>query len=68
MRDDRHRGRGVSAAVFVASDWVVRLGDALDLIRELPDCSVDMVFTDPPYGHNNNNGDLINRRPWTPDR
>ena len=22
--------------------------------------SVDMVFTDPPYGHNNNNGDLIN--------
>jgi len=24
--------------------------------------SVDMVFTDPPYGHNNNNGDLISRR------
>jgi site-specific DNA-methyltransferase (adenine-specific) len=21
---------------------------------------VDMIFTDPPYGHNNNNGDLIN--------
>jgi DNA modification methylase len=22
---------------------------------------VDMIFTDPPYGHNNNNGDLIHR-------
>ena len=42
--------------------WEVRQGDGLELIRELPDCSVDMVFTDPPYGHNNNNGDLINRR------
>ena len=24
--------------------------------------SVDLVLTDPPYGHNNNNGDLIHRR------
>lgn len=23
---------------------------------------VDMIFTDPPFGHNNNNGDLIHRR------
>lgn len=23
---------------------------------------VDIIFTDPPYGHNNNNGDLIQRR------
>jgi len=36
--------------------------DALDLLRSLPDASVDMIFTDPPYGHNNNNGDLIQRR------
>ena len=24
--------------------------------------SIDFIFTDPPYGHNNNNGDLIARR------
>lgn len=24
--------------------------------------AVDCVITDPPYGHNNNNGDLIHRR------
>lgn len=36
--------------------------DALEFIKSLPDQSVDMVFTDPPYGHNNNNnGDLIHR-------
>lgn len=27
----------------------------------MPDASVDLIFTDPPYGHNNNNGDLIAR-------
>lgn len=26
------------------------LGDCLDRLRELPDCSVDAVVTDPPYG------------------
>jgi DNA modification methylase len=36
--------------------------DALSLLRALPDASIDMVFFDPPYGHNNNNGDLIHRR------
>jgi site-specific DNA-methyltransferase (adenine-specific) len=31
-------------------------------MRGMPDGSVDMIFTDPPYGHNNNNnGDLISR-------
>ncbi len=37
-------------------------GDSLEVLRTLPDASIDMVFTDPPYGHNNNNGDLISRR------
>jgi len=37
-------------------------GDCLELMKEIPDGSVNMVFTDPPYGHNNNNnGDLIAR-------
>ena len=25
-------------------------GDCLDVLRSLPDCSVDSVVTDPPYG------------------
>ncbi len=38
------------------------LGDCLELMRSLPDGSVDLILTDPPYGHNNNNnGDLIHR-------
>lgn len=38
-------------------------GDCLEMMREIPDKSVDMVLTDPPYGHNNNGGrDLISRR------
>lgn len=41
----------------------LKLGNAIDLIKDIPDNSVDLVFTDPPYGHNNNNnGDLISRR------
>jgi len=37
-------------------------GDALNYMRQMPDESVDFIFTDPPYGHNNNNnGDLISR-------
>lgn len=27
----------------------LRHGDCLDLLRELPDASVDCVLTDPPY-------------------
>jgi len=38
------------------------LGDNLSVIKDWPDNSIDLVFTDPPYGHNNNNGDLISRR------
>ncbi len=40
----------------------LHLGDCLDVLPTLPDNSVDAVVTDPPYGHNNNNGDLIHRR------
>jgi DNA modification methylase len=32
--------------------------DCLDVLPTL-EKAVDMIFTDPPYGHNNNNGDLI---------
>ena len=37
-------------------------GDARAILPTLASGSVDFVFTDPPYGHNNNNGgDLIHR-------
>ena len=34
------------------------LGDCLEILPML-DPVIDMVFTDPPYGHKNNDGDLI---------
>ena len=37
-------------------------GDCRDVLASLPDKSIDFVFTDPPYGHNNNDGDLIANR------
>ncbi len=37
-------------------------GDCLAVMKGMGDNSVDVIFTDPPYGHNNNNGDLISRR------
>ena len=38
-------------------------GDCLAILPTLDDCSIDLIVTDPPYGHNNNNnGDLIHRR------
>lgn len=37
-------------------------GDARELLPAVVgDGEADFVFTDPPYGHNNNNGDLIHR-------
>ena len=51
-------------------------GDCLELMPKLDAESIDLVLTDPPYGHRTNDGDLIhhiegacpNRRPrgWTP--
>jgi len=38
---------------------VIHHGEARDVLRAMPDANVDFIFTDPPYGHNNNNGDLI---------
>ena len=38
-------------------DATLYLGDCRDITPGME--PVDMIFTDPPYGHNNNNGDLI---------
>ena len=36
------------------------LGDCRDILPTLP--KVDFIFTDPPYGHNNNDGDMAANR------
>jgi DNA modification methylase len=37
-------------------------GDCLEVLKTFPAECADIVWTDPPYGNNNNNGDLIARR------
>jgi tRNA G10 N-methylase Trm11 len=34
-------------------------GDCREVLPTLAEESVDIILTDPPYGHENNNGDLI---------
>ena len=46
----------------VIGDATLYLGDALAILPAFEAKTVEMVFTDPPYGHNNNNGDLIHAR------
>lgn len=45
-----------------AVTWEIITGDCLEVMRGMDDLSIDCVITDPPYGHNNNNGDLIHHR------
>jgi len=40
---------------------VIYHADCRDVLPRLADDTVDFVFTDPPFGHNNNAGDLIQR-------
>jgi site-specific DNA-methyltransferase (adenine-specific) len=37
------------------------LGDCVEAMAGLQDGSVDMIWTDPPYGHSNHDGDLNSR-------
>lgn len=48
--------------VDLSPDVTLYRGDCLEILPTLAPGSVDAVVTDPPYGHNNNNGDLIHRR------
>ena len=34
------------------------LGDCVDVLASLADESIDMIWTDPPYGHSNHDGDF----------
>ena len=47
--------------IFGDGRAVIYCGNCLEILPQLPAGSVDAVVTDPPYGHNNNNGDLIHR-------
>lgn len=42
----------------VIGDARLLLGDCLSVMSELPSASVDLVWTDPPYGHSNHDGDF----------
>ena len=48
---------------YEADGITLYCGDAREIVPAIvADASIDLVLTDPPYGHNNNNnGDLINR-------
>ena len=41
--------------------YTLYCADSRALVPEIEDASIDLCLTDPPYGHNNNNGDLIHR-------
>ena len=41
---------------------VIYNADMREILPQIPSGSIDIMFTDPPYGHNNNDGDLIHRR------
>lgn len=45
----------------VIGDCTLFLGDCLDVLPRLPDGGIDMIWTDPPYGHSNHEGDLNSR-------
>ncbi len=49
---------------YYADDFVTLYhGDCLEVMAGMDEASVDLVLTDPPYGHNNNNNnDLAHRR------
>ena len=39
-------------------------GDCIELLRDIPDASVDLVLTDPPYGTTANEWDTAFSIPW----
>lgn len=41
--------------------WLMQ-GDCLEILPQLEANSIDMIWTDPPYGHGNADGDLLSRR------
>jgi site-specific DNA-methyltransferase (adenine-specific) len=46
--------------------WRVECGDCLELLRQLPDGSVDVVVTDPPYGISYQSARRTDKSKWKP--
>jgi len=42
----------------VIGDCTLILGDCLEVMASIPSGSLDMIWTDPPYGHSNHDGDF----------
>jgi len=48
---------------YYQDEWATLYhGDCREILPLFANNSIDFIFTDPPYGHNNNNGDLIHNR------
>ena len=45
----------------VIGDCTLYLGDCLEVMASIPSGSLDMIWTDPPYGHSNHDGDFNDR-------
>lgn len=48
------------------AEVLVMQGDCLELLKDIPDGSVDMVLTDPPYGIDYQSQRKKNKADWTP--
>lgn len=48
----------IAAVLAGEREWAMVCGDALELMLALSDGSVDMIWTDPPFGHGNQQDDL----------
>lgn len=45
----------------IIGDCTLYLGDCMEVMADFEENSLDMIWTDPPYGHNNNEGDLAEK-------
>lgn len=52
----------MSLSDYIVKEWpghgVLYCGDALELLPQIESGSIDMIWTDPPFGHGNQDGDL----------
>ena len=51
--------KGLNMFELVGSSEILLHGDCLDLMKTIPDNSIDMVLTDPPYGTTACNWDSV---------
>jgi len=61
-------GGAAVASASAANLWDVLEGDCLDVLSELPPCSVDLAFADPPYGLSNGGTTCRNGRRVSVDK